>query len=59
MICFERQLLNKDLIPKNNMTELYFEEPDIEGFVKKLEESDFEIEFVNELMTHLSTFNLS
>lgn len=44
--------LNKELIPKNNMTELYFEEPDIEGFVKKLEESDFEIEFVNRLMTH-------
>lgn len=44
--------LNKELIPKNNMTELYFEEPDIEGFVKRLEESDFEIEFVNKLMTH-------
>lgn len=43
---------DKDLIPKNNMTELYFEEPDIEGFVKKLEESEFEIESVNELMTH-------
>ena len=47
-----QQFLNKDLISKNNMTELYFEEPDIEGFVKKLEESDFEIEFVNKLMTH-------
>ena len=34
------------------MTELYFEESDIEGFVKKLEESDFEIEFVNKLMMH-------
>lgn len=44
--------LDKELIPKNNMTELYFEEPDIEGFVKKLEESEFEIEYVNELMTH-------
>ena len=47
-----QQFLDKDLIPKNNMTELYFEEPDIEGFVKKLEDSDFEIEFVNKLMTH-------
>lgn len=47
-----KQFLDKDLIPKNNTTELYFEEPDIEGFVKRLEESDFEIEFVNELMTH-------
>lgn len=47
-----KQFLNKDLISKNNMAELYFEEPDIEGFVKKLEESDFEIEYVNKLMTH-------
>lgn len=47
-----QQFLDKELIPKNNMTELYFEENDIEGFVKKLEESDFEIEFVNKLMTH-------
>ena len=47
-----QRFLGKELIPKNNMTELYFEESDIEGFVKKLEESDFEIEYVNELMTH-------
>ena len=47
-----QQFLDKDLIPKNNMAELYFEESDIEGLVKKLEESDFEIEYVNELMTH-------
>ena len=46
-----QQFLDKELTPKNNMTELYFEENDIEGFVKKLEESDFEIEFVNKLMT--------
>ena len=47
-----QRFLNKELIPKNNMTELYFEESDIEGFAKKLEESDFEIEYVNELMEH-------
>ena len=47
-----QQFLDKSLILKNNMTELYFEESNIEGFVKKLEESDFEIEFVNKLMTH-------
>lgn len=47
-----KKFLDRDLIPQNNMTELYFEEPDIEDFVKKLEESDFEIEFVNKLMTH-------
>ena len=47
-----QQFLDKELIPKNNMSELYFEEPDMEGFVKKMKESDFEIEFVNKLMTH-------
>jgi catechol 2,3-dioxygenase-like lactoylglutathione lyase family enzyme len=47
-----KKFLSKDLIPKNNTTELYFEEPDMEGFVKKLKESEFEIEYVNELMTH-------
>ena len=47
-----QRFLDKELIPKNNMTALYFEEPDIEGFVKKLEGSDFEIEYVNELMEH-------
>ena len=44
--------IQKKLIPKNNMAELYFEESDIEGFVKKLEASEFEIEYVNELMEH-------
>lgn len=47
-----KKFLEKDLIPNNNMTELYFEETDIDGFVKKLEESEFEIEYVSELMTH-------
>lgn len=46
-----KQSLDKELLPKNHMTELYFEEADIEGFVKKLEESVFEIEYVNKLMT--------
>ena len=47
-----KDFLKKDLIPQNHMTELYFEEPDIEGFVKKLESSGYEIEYVNELMEH-------
>lgn len=47
-----KNFIEKDIIPKNNMTELYFEESDIEGFAKKLEESEFEIEYVNELMEH-------
>ena len=47
-----KKFLGKDMIPKNNMTELYFEESDIEGFIKKLEESEFEIDYVNKLFTH-------
>lgn len=47
-----KNFLNKDLIPKNHMTELYFEESDMDGFIKKLESSDFKIEYVNELITH-------
>ena len=47
-----KNFMQRDLVPKNHMTELYFEEPDIEGFVKKLEESEFAIEYVNELMEH-------
>ena len=47
-----KKFIEKDIIPKNNTTELYFEESDIEGFVKKLEESEFEFEYVNELMEH-------
>ena len=47
-----RNFIQRDLVPKNHMTELYFEEPDIEGFAKKLEEAEFAIEYVNELMEH-------
>lgn len=47
-----RKFLEKDLQPRNNMTELYFEERDIEGFVKRLDNSVFEIEYVNKLMQH-------
>ena len=47
-----KKFLDKEIIPQNNATELYFEESDIEGFVNILEKSDFEIEYVNKLMTH-------
>ena len=42
----------KDMIPKSNLSELYFEEADIEGFVKRLETLYPETEYVNRLMTH-------
>ena len=47
-----KQFIKQDLLPENNMTELYFEESDIEGFVKKLEESEYDIKYVNTLMEH-------
>lgn len=44
--------LGKDIIHKSNQCELYFEENDIEAFVKKLEELYPDTEYVNKLMTH-------
>lgn len=37
---------------KSNQSELYFEEPDIEGFAKRLGELYPETEYVNRLTTH-------
>lgn len=42
----------KEIIPQNNCTELYFEESDIERFVQKLESLYPETVYVNHLMTH-------
>lgn len=44
--------LGKDIVPNSNSCELYFEEPDIEGFVEKLEKLYPSVEYVNRLMTH-------
>lgn len=44
--------LEKDIVPKSNSCELYFEEQDIEAFVEKLEKMYPSIEYVNRLMTH-------
>lgn len=49
--CWER-FTGKSVLPRNNSTELYFEESDIEAFVKKLETLYPETEYVNPLMTH-------
>ena len=35
--------------PHNNMTELYFEENDMEGFIRKLESYDFCLNYVTKL----------
>ena len=42
----------KRAIPNSNQSELYFEESDIEGFIKRLEMLYPETEYVNRLMTH-------
>ena len=47
-----KQFLGREIVPQNNASELYFEEPDIEGFVKKLEALYPDIRYVNRLMTH-------
>lgn len=44
--------LNRKIIPQNNASELYFEESDIEGFVKKLDSYKEPIQYVNQLMEH-------
>ena len=44
--------LGREIIFENNSGELYFEEPDIEGFVEKLERYYPEVRYVNRLMTH-------
>lgn len=47
-----RKFLGKDIIPKSNSCELYFEEQDIEVFIEKLESLYPNIQYVNRLMTH-------
>ena len=47
-----KEFLERDVIPENNTSELYFEERDIEGFVERLEKYYPEVKYVNRLMTH-------
>ena len=47
-----KSFLDRDIVPKSNSCELYFEEQDIESFVEKLERLYPTIEYVNHLMTH-------
>lgn len=47
-----KKFLGKDIISKNNACELYFEEPDLEVFLEKLDQRYPEIQYVNRLMTH-------
>ena len=47
-----KSFLDRDIVPKSNSCELYFEEQDIESFVEKLEKLYPDIEYANRLMTH-------
>ena len=47
-----KQFTNRSIISNSNQSELYFEEPDIEKFVERLEMLYPETEYVNRLMTH-------
>ena len=47
-----KTFIGKEIIMKNNAGELYFEEADIEAFVKKLNDLYPDTEYVNQLMTH-------
>ncbi len=47
-----KDFLKKDIIPKSNSCELYFEEKNIEAFIEKLETLYPSIQYVNRLMTH-------
>lgn len=47
-----KKFLGKDIIPKNNCCELYFEETDIERFIEKLERLYPSIQYVNRLTVH-------
>jgi catechol 2,3-dioxygenase-like lactoylglutathione lyase family enzyme len=46
------QFLQKSITSRNNCTELYFEEADIDAFVEKLQKLYPKTEYVNRLMTH-------
>lgn len=47
-----QEYLGKEVIPRNNACELYFEENDLVAFVEKLERLYPEVQYVNRLTTH-------
>jgi len=46
------RFLDREILPKSNSCELYFEEEDIQAFARKLERLYPTIEYANHLMTH-------
>ena len=47
-----KKFIGRDIEPQNNRAELYFEEEDIEAFLRKLEALYPQTEYVHPLMTH-------
>lgn len=47
-----KEFTGREVMYKNNSCELYFEEKNIEEFIRKLEELYPDTEYVNSLMTH-------
>ncbi|MBE5961095.1 MAG: glyoxalase [Lachnospiraceae bacterium] len=47
-----KSFMDGEVIPRNNAWELYFEEKDMDGFVKKLDAYENEIVYVNRLMEY-------
>ena len=47
-----KDFIGKDIIPERNSCELYFEERELEGFVRRLEDLYPDTVYVNRLMTH-------
>ena len=47
-----KEFIGRDVIYENNSCELYFEEPDLDAFVEKLERLYPSIRYVNRLITH-------
>ncbi len=46
------KLIEKNVVFEGNDAELYFEENDIDGFLEKLDKSDFPIEYLNRCIEH-------
>lgn len=47
-----QRFIKRDVVSKNNATELYFEEADIESFAEKLQNYKEAIQYVNHLVEH-------
>lgn len=47
-----KKFLGREIIPENNACELYFEERDLDAFVRKLEALYPSVRYVNRLITH-------